>query len=331
MHVCLILFPGFPLLAYVLLREVLETANACARRDLFSLEVRKVTDRANTAVDGTTVPCATIDWDGAQGFDLVLLCAGAAPLDHLPMGLRGFLARAENAGGTLGGLGSAGLILAKLGLLKGREAVLDPTSISDAPEWLENIAVTERPFAFDRQRLTASGGIAVVEALLAWIGRVHSLDLAAQTGDAMAFGRVKQTSQDLNLSHRADPLLDQMQSIMTTQLETPLPLGRIASELGISQKQLRTRCRNAMGQTPAQIYLHLRLERAEHLLRDTARPIQEIASATGFSSPSSFSRSFKAQFGQSPRALRRPQAQRHETTWGAQTDASSGDQINSAA
>jgi AraC family carnitine catabolism transcriptional activator len=306
MHVCLILFPGFQMLAYVLAREVLRVANKCAGQDLFTWETRSVTGDSVKASDGTMVATGPINWHGETGFDLILLCAGYDPLHHLPMGLRAFLARADKAGATLGGLDTGSMVMAKLGLLNGREAVLHHEAEPGFREQFPDIAISDRIYAFDRQRLTTAGGVATADAMLAWIGRVHSTALAAKTADALAHGRIRDTGEGQRLPKTADPLLDQMQGIMATHLEDPLSLDRVAAELGLSQKQLRLRCRKGLNQTPAQIYLGLRLDRAAQLVKDTELSVLDVATATGFASPSSFTRSYKARFGSSPRMQRRP-------------------------
>ena len=310
MHVCLILFPGFPMLALSLVREVLRLANAGAGQQLFSLCIRTVSGAAVPDRDGTPVPGELPDWHGAQGFDLVLLCAGEAPLAALPMGLRAFLLRAEAAGATLGGLDTGGTILARLGFLDGREAVLPDSARDDLPDIIQGIALSRAPFALDRQRLTTAGGLAAVDALLAWIARVQDPALAAASAEALAQGRIREAGRCQRMAITTDPLLERMQSIMAARIETPIAVERVASELGLSPKQLRLRCRKGLNRTPAQVYLDLRLARAEHLVTGTALSVSEIAKAAGFASPSAFTRSYHARFGAPPRRPRTT-GQRH--------------------
>ncbi len=308
MHVCLILFPSFRLLTYVFAREVLRLANDCAGQRLFSWKVRTVTGAPVPADDGTHVAGDLPDWYGAQGFDLVLLCAGDMPLGHLPMGLRAFLSRADAAGATLGGLETGALILARLGLLDDREAVLPALPEDDAATAFPGIALSDAAYAFDRQRLTSTGGLVVGDALLAWIARVQGAALAARTAEMLGHGRLRETGACQRLAQSTDPMLASMQAIMTAHIDRPLPLERIAAELDLSPKQLRLRCRKGMDRTPAQAYLGLRLDRAAQLVRDTDLSVLEVARATGFASPSAFTRSYHARFGRPPRAQRKARA-----------------------
>ncbi|MGP6086052.1 GlxA family transcriptional regulator [Antarctobacter jejuensis] len=305
MHVCLILFPGFELLAYVLAREVLRLANRCAGQQLFSWQVRTVSGAAVPASDGTMVSGDVPDWHGAQGFDLVLLCSGRDPLNTLPMGLRAFLNNADAAGATLGGLDTGGMILARLGFLTGREAVLSDKETDGLPAEFPEVALSDSLYAFDRRRLTTAGGVATGDAILAWIARTHGPALAAATADALGHGRIREAAARQRLPLCTDPVLERMQAIMTARIEDPLPVERIASELDLSAKQLRLRCRKGLNSTPAQVYLGLRLDRAAQLVAETELSVLDIAQAAGFASPSAFTRSYHARFGAPPRRPRR--------------------------
>ena len=56
--------------------------------------------------------------------------------------------------------------------------------------------------------------------------------------------------------------------------------------------------------TPAAYALTLRLQAARRMITDTRHPLAEVALRTGFSSPSTLSRAFRARFGKAPSALR---------------------------
>ena len=80
--------------------------------------------------------------------------------------------------------------------------------------------------------------------------------------------------------------------------------GGLADKLGISVRTLERYCAREFGQTPTQLYLLVRLQAARNLLFYEEGAIKDIAVACGFSYPAVFTRAFKAQFGQSPRAFR---------------------------
>lgn len=305
MHVCLILFPGFPALAAALLTAVLRAANACAGQALFSCRIRTVGAARVTGDDGMTVAADAQDWEGAQGFDLVVLCAGPSSLGHLPLGMRAFLSRAAEAGACLAGIGDGAVILGTLGFLADREAVL-PDELPDG--FLDrhpDIRQGGAGFVYDHDRLTARGGLATADALLAWVARQRGPSLAAQAAQRLALGGSADLGARMELAQHPDPLIARMQGIMAAHMEAPLSLSQIAAEMSLTPKQLRGRCHKVLGHTPAEAYTALRLDRAAQLVEETAMPVAEVAAACGFASPSAFTRSFRARFGHSPRAARK--------------------------
>jgi AraC-like DNA-binding protein len=87
--------------------------------------------------------------------------------------------------------------------------------------------------------------------------------------------------------------------------DQPFPWDALAAELDTSTRTLQRRFVAALGCAPSAILQQLRLARAQDLLRDPARPIGDIALATGFTSQAHFATTFRAAFGVSPTQFRR--------------------------
>ncbi|MCT4555395.1 MAG: helix-turn-helix domain-containing protein [Pelagimonas sp.] len=257
-----------------------------------------------SSAEGLRVAPDVTGWDGGEALDLVMLGAGFDPLQHLPMGLRGFLSRADAKGATLGGFEAGAVVLAELGLLKSHQAVLVEEARPHMRENWPEIALSEAPISFDRARLTAGGGLASGEAMLAWIAHAVSPALAAQVSAALALGRIEEAGQHQEMAQSDDPILTRMLAIMASQLQDPLPLDSVARALEISPKQMRSRCQKGLGKTPQHAYLDLRLQRARQLIANTELPVQDIAQATGFASSSAFTRSYRTRYGETPRSER---------------------------
>ncbi len=77
-----------------------------------------------------------------------------------------------------------------------------------------------------------------------------------------------------------------------------------AADLGVTPTHLSRVCRTTSGRSALALLVDRRLYEARRLLRDTAMPVQEIASNTGFGSPAYFSRAFRAEVGSSPSQFR---------------------------
>jgi AraC family carnitine catabolism transcriptional activator len=303
-HVCLVTFPRFQMLAYVLVTETLRIANKHVGRPLFTWETRTATGAPLTASNGASVAPDWIGWDGGEQFDLVLLCAGYDPLVARPPGLGALLAQADRAGAVLGGLDTGSAVLARLGYLAGHKAVLHHEAEAGFRESWPEIAVESSLYCFDNRRLTAAGGLATADAMLAWIASVAGPDVAEATADDMAAGAIRPGGDPQRQRTARDPVLREMDGLMRMHLAEPLPLSALAERLRQSPKQLRALCRRILGLTPTAYYLRLRLDHALNLLRDTDLTVTEIAFAVGFGGPASFSRSFRSAFGSAPTQFR---------------------------
>jgi transcriptional regulator GlxA family with amidase domain len=90
------------------------------------------------------------------------------------------------------------------------------------------------------------------------------------------------------------------------------PVRRLARVSGVSEAHFARSFKQAFGVPPHRYLLTRRIERATALLRDTDRPITEIAFDTGWSSLGTFGRTFRDITGESPGAIReRAQAAAH--------------------
>ena len=78
----------------------------------------------------------------------------------------------------------------------------------------------------------------------------------------------------------------------------------IASELGISTRQLERLFGKYLNSTPKKYYVEMRLDRARTLLLQTEDSVTDIAMACGYESPGHFSKVYRARFGVSPHAQR---------------------------
>jgi len=89
------------------------------------------------------------------------------------------------------------------------------------------------------------------------------------------------------------------------RLDQPLTLHQLAEALGNSESHLRAQFRMLTGGSLGRHLRGLRITKACSLLHGTALSITQIAEQCGFESIYSFSRTFKAGCGLSPRAYRR--------------------------
>ena len=88
------------------------------------------------------------------------------------------------------------------------------------------------------------------------------------------------------------------------RLSDDLSLEVLASEAGLSQFQFTTLFQRAMGKSLHKHVLHLRMDNAALLLRETKRTVLEIAVLCGYKTASHFAVAFRKHFAQSPTEYR---------------------------
>ncbi len=90
-----------------------------------------------------------------------------------------------------------------------------------------------------------------------------------------------------------------------SRAEAPITLDNVAAAVGVGPFHLMRIFRRAVGVTPHQYLMRIRLLRAIALLRDTEQPVTSIAYDAGWSDLSNFTRTFRRDVGCSPGEFRR--------------------------
>jgi AraC-like DNA-binding protein len=85
----------------------------------------------------------------------------------------------------------------------------------------------------------------------------------------------------------------------------PLTLRAMSRVLGISERHLRTRVQQALGQSPPRYLAQYRVDRAKDLIAHREFALKDVAARTGFKSIHHFTRTFTRLVGLSPAAWRR--------------------------
>ena len=122
--------------------------------------------------------------------------------------------------------------------------------------------------------------------MLNLISHSHGSQLAAEISDQFIHDRIREPTdrQRMELRSRigvSHPKLLAVVKTMEENLEEPLLQTSIASETGLSTRQLERLFRKYLSTTPTRYYLNLRLARARHLLRQTSMSILSVALACG--------------------------------------------------
>jgi AraC-like DNA-binding protein len=93
--------------------------------------------------------------------------------------------------------------------------------------------------------------------------------------------------------------------VMADRLADPAGLPAFAAEVGLSASHFCRAFKTAVGVSPHQYLIGLRIEQARQLLAGTAMPVIEVGAAVGYDDPSYFARLFRRSTGVSPAGYRR--------------------------
>lgn len=214
--------------------------------------------------------------------------------------------RSSRATGTrIGALCSGAYVLAEAGLLNNRRAAIHWDYHDSFMEEFPLVNLSKSVFVADEKIITASGGTATADLMLHLIGRKHGADLEMAVADQMVYNAVREGDAEQRVSLQSrhgirNEHLTRAISMMSSSIESPIAPSEIAREIGISTRQLERLFGRHLNCSPKKYFVDLRLQKAQRLLVQTDMSVTEVAFATGFKSPTHFSKIYRVQFGVAP-------------------------------
>ena len=237
--------------------------------------------------------------------DTILLCGGTSIQDSTTKKLIGWLRREARRGLIIGGLCTAAYPMAKAGLLDEKKATIHwENQDSFAEEFLE-VELTKTVFVCDGNRYTTAGGTSSIDLLLKIIADEHGEELANAVADQMIYSSIRtdQDTQRLSVPTRIGvrhPKLSKVIQMMEINIEEPISPSILAKDVGMSTRQLERLFRRYLDRSPKRYYMELRLQKARNLLMQTDMSVINVALACGFTSPSHFSKCYRAHYDTTP-------------------------------
>jgi len=245
-------------------------------------------------------------WSGRiDGCHKLFLLADEPPT-QLNAALGSAVKHAVRSGCVIGGLSAGVYPLAQLGLLDGYRAAVHWRWQDDFAERFPKVIATSHLFDWDRDRMTACGGLSVLDLLLAVLARDHGAELAGAVSEELVVERIREGGerQRIPLQNRlgsSHPKLTQAVLLMEANIEEPLTTDEIAQHVCVSRRQLERIFKQYLNRVPSQYYLELRLNKARQMLMQTSKSIIQIGLSCGFSSGPHFSSAYRNFFGATPR------------------------------
>lgn len=305
----ILIFPGFPMMAFSAVIEPLRAANRLADQPLYQWVIVGGEEGLIRASNGIAVmPDFTAR--KAAVADYIVICSGgdadrlqaAQPLSWIRKSLR--------AGGNIGSVADGAFYLGRAGLLDGYACTLHWQSQAAFAEAFPDIKLERSIYVIDRTRFTSAGGIGALDMMLDLIARHHGEALARDVAEWFVHDRIRASTDRerlqlrLRTGIRDDLVLDAV-ACLEADPEGRAPIAVVARRLGVTVERLERAFRAELGVMPAAYHKRLKLQRARDLLEHSAMSVREIGLASGYQSFSAFVRAFRTIYGKTPGQLRR--------------------------
>jgi len=299
-----VLVPEFSMMPVMSAIEPLRLANRVAERELYRWQVLTAKGETVLASNGVTVQTDG-DLAAIRPQSSIVVCGGVNIQNRLDKTLIGWLRKMARQGGEIGSLCTGCHVLAEAGLLDGYACTIHWENIPSLTEKFPDLEINESLYEFDRNRFTCAGGTASIDMMLAIITEQHGARLASEVADLVLHSPIRHHSAHQRMSLPArigarHPKLIQIVERMEANLEEPISPSTLARDAGLSTRQLERLFRRYLDRSPKRYYLELRLGKARILLLQTDMSVINVALACGFSSPSHFSKCYRAFYGRTP-------------------------------
>lgn len=127
--------------------------------------------------------------------------------------------------------------------------------------------------------------------------------------DALRYLENWATAALASLADEGESVATDIRMFVRARLSQAVSIRAMASHFGFSEGHFSRWCRGKSGQTPHQLVLSARFERAQLLLVETDWPLAQIAIESGYYDQSHFTHCFRRVSGMSPASYRRTQCQ----------------------
>ncbi|MCO6390777.1 helix-turn-helix domain-containing protein [Aliihoeflea aestuarii] len=309
------LVPDFTMIAFATAIEPLRAANRMLGHEAYQWRLAsldgnpvKASNDVECAVN-TSLEIERRKMTGGERPSMVIVCSGVGVETYSSKTAFAWLREEYNRGVAIGGLCTGAHILAAAGLLSDKRCAIHWENLPGFAEAFPKANVFADLFEVDQNIYTCAGGTAALDMMLKLIGDDFDEHLVNRVCEQVLTDRVRSPTDRQRLPLRARLGVQNSKvltiiELMEANLTEPLSLIEIADHVGLSRRQIERLFRQEMGRSPARYYLEIRLDRARHLLLQSAMPVVEVAVACGFVSASHFSKCYREVYARSPQQER---------------------------
>ncbi len=304
------LVPGFAMIGFSAAVEPLRAANRLADKTLYNWTIFTRTGASIQSGIGLAIQPDHSITENDKKLDLMIICAGINPPGEVnAKPVMDWIRKLSSQGCALGAVSTGAEILANAGVLDNYRCTIHWENEESFRENHPNAVLTGGIYEIDRNRLTAAGGISSLDMMLNWISRTNGEFFASAIAEQFIHDHLRTPTQsqrkaEIQLVQRNSPRLAKAVELMHANTEDILSSQQISNQIGISTRQLERLFAKYRKISLHQYYLKIRLEKARHLIFHTAMSLLQISIATGFSSQSHFTRSYRNLFKKTPSSER---------------------------
>lgn len=297
----------FSMLPFISAIETLRIANRRADKALYEWAV--ISDSDSVIASNGMQQAADFTLDRTPDFPIIFVCGPFAPRQFKNRAAMAWLKSQARLGAIIGGIEAGSYVLAKAGLLAGRQCTIHWENMNELQQDFPELRVTSDVFEVDNDRISCSGGTASIDMMLYLIEQQHGHELAAQVAESMIHPNIRTADEPQRMCLQArigvdHPALLECIELMEANIEELLGPDELAALVQVSKRQLERLFQRYLKNTPCRYYLGIRLDAANKMLKTSNMNIIQIALACGFKSPGHFSTCYQSRYGVSPRTER---------------------------
>lgn len=277
------------------------------RREYEVTIISATADRIVASHTGSPVYTDDCFHEVRQPIDTLLITGSVAPSDlEYESGLLGWLKDQSSRCRRIASVGSGAFVLAKAGLLDGRRVTTHWKWADELAYSYPRVSVDPNPiFVRDHNFYTSAGVTAGIDLCLALVEDDVGKSIALAVARMMLVFMRRAADQpqcSATLAAQAGVIdsLDHLLAWLPDNLSNDLSIEVLALRVAMSPRNFARVFRSEVGKTPGRHIEDLRLESARRQLESSRLSIEEVASASGFSSAEVLRRAFGRRFGITP-------------------------------
>lgn len=314
-QVTILLMPGFCFYTVTTLVEALAMANRVADRKAYrwrfvSADERHVLSSAGIALEADGhVDLDRLGLSSAGRTDMLFVPSDLPPASPLWASVRRYVLDQAELGALVAGIGRGVFLLADAGLLEERRCAVHWQHLKEMKQRFTRVEADCHLYEHGETLLTCAGQTAVLDFILSVVRHDLGAEVASGLCDQHVVEQVRparhrQRQPETTAVATSNPKLAAVVTLMRENPAPPLQLATVARRVGMSRRQIERLFELEGQEAPTRFYLHVRLEKAQQMLRRTALPVVDIGMACGFVSASHFSKCYRKRFGHSPKQER---------------------------